>query len=148
MKPVYFVTNSKPASYNSANKTKYEGQLRSEFDDKYSSCYSGLPTSETNLKARIIYIHRLLSNIPDVDNLSKPIIDAFRSVIYKDDCLFAQRTANIIRYNDFDLTMVDATDLPQPVLDDFVDFVNKKEQHIVFFGVGNMNLSDIKIGQL
>ena len=146
MKPVYFVTNAKPVSYNAASKTKYEVQLREEFNNKYASSYSGLPTSDNNLKARVIYIHRLINNIPDIDNLSKPIIDAFRTVIYKDDCLIAQRTANIMKLDDFDMAMVDATSMPINVLRDFNGFVTRREQHIVFFGVSTMDLNEIRIG--
>ena len=148
MKPVYFVTNSKPASYNAGKKAKYENQLRSEFNSKYACCYSGLPTNETSLKARVIYLHRLINNVPDVDNISKPIIDAFRTVIYQDDSLIVQRTANILKLDDFDMAMVDATYMPQVIINDFNQFVNHKEQHLLFFGVSSLNLDEIKIGEI
>lgn len=43
----------------------------------------------------MVYIHQQRQGcIPDVDNLSKPIVDAFSGVIYEDDSQVIRRSAS------------------------------------------------------
>lgn len=146
---VYFVTNRKPLSHNKAGKSDaYKRALQNEFNTKYSRLYENIPFVDEKLKTAIVYIHSLRPGvIPDVDNLSKPIVDAFTGVIYKDDSLVVKRSATILPLSDFDFIVVDATDIPPKVLKDFDTYCENMEENIVLFSVDKISLSEIKIGE-
>ena len=99
---VYFVTEKRPISYNNKKQlADYEKKLKKEFKDKYKRIYITkgikLPTKKV-LATRVCVLHRFAkTQTPDVDNLSKPIVDAFRKVIYKDDSQVISRKADIRR---------------------------------------------------
>ena len=148
---VFYVTNTEPCSYNTKNKKKkqiFKATVQSEFSTKYSALYKGLPIKEKTLKAHVILIHQLIpGKTPDADNLSKPFIDAFCGIIYDDDRQIIRRTADILKLKDFDFMMVDATDMPVEIYDDFEKFYLNKENTILFFEVGEFLSSQIKIGE-
>ncbi len=50
---IYFVTNKRPLSYNS-KKSKYQNQLRGEYDRYFKHLYAGIPLSG-DLSIRIFY---------------------------------------------------------------------------------------------
>lgn len=147
---IFYVNNKQPKSYNHGGSSEqYKHTLKSDFNKKYASIYNGLPITKDTLQAHIVYIHqRHTGNIPDVDNISKPIIDSFIGVIYDDDSLIIRRTADIIKLNDFDFLSIDATNIPIEVYNDFEMYIEHKEKDIVFFEVGNFNYSFIKIGEI
>lgn len=82
--PIFYVTNKKPLSYNKKGPNeKYKQEFRDEFTNKYSMLYQNLPIEKDKLQSCIVYIHQLKPGcIPDVDNLSKPIVDSFSGIIY------------------------------------------------------------------
>jgi Holliday junction resolvase RusA-like endonuclease len=72
---------------------EYKQAFRDEFNAKYANLYSGLPYEKDRLQSCIVYIHQLKPGcIPDVDNLSKPIVDSFTGVMYKDDSQIIKRS--------------------------------------------------------
>ena len=147
---VYYVTNKKPLSHNkSASREKYKQSFRDEFNSKYAKLYNGLPIKNDRLQSIIVYIHQLKpGHIPDVDNLSKPIVDAFSGVIYIDDRQIIKRSAIILELKDFDFITVDATNMPSEIFDDFITYREKNEENIVLFEVDEISLDTIKIGDL
>lgn len=128
---------------------KYKADIQDEFIQKYAHLYQDLPITQNTLQAHLVYIHQLRpGNIPDIDNLSKPIVDSFIGIIYQDDSLILRRTADILTLKDFDFVTVDATDMPIEIYNDFNDFYLKNEPHILFFEVANFSSQQIKIGEL
>lgn len=147
---IYYVTNKKPLSYNQKGKNdKYKEAFRNEFRMLYAHLYDGLPIKTKTLQSNIVYIHQLRQGcIPDVDNLSKPIVDAFTGVIYEDDKQIIRRSANIIELKDLDFVAVDATNMPAEILDAFENYYENKESNIIYFEVGEFDASQIRIGEL
>lgn len=147
---IYYVTNKKPLSHNrSGSNKKCKEEFRKEFSALYAHLYTGLPIKEKTLQSNIVYIHQVRQGcIPDVDNLSKPIVDAFSGIMYMDDKQIIRRSASIVALKDFDFVAVDATDMPQEILEAFENYYENKESNIVYFEVGEFDVSQIRIGEL
>ena len=148
---IYYVTNKKPLSYNNARKKeKYKQEFQEEFKTLYGHLYPNLPIHQKTLQSNIVYIHHQLKNgcVPDVDNLSKPIVDTFTGVIYDDDRQIIRRAANIIELKDFDFFAVDETNMPIEIFEAFETYYENKEQNIIYFEVGEFSVSQIKIGEM
>ena len=148
MNPVYYVDNKKPLSHNDSGKERYKQYHSERFRDRYASLYSGLPTTDNNLKTELVYIHNVIykDQLPDVDNLSKPIIDAFSGVIYRDDCQVIERSAKRLKLEDLNVVSIEYSYMPPQVSEDLEDFLQKREKHIVLLTVSNIRLADITIG--
>lgn len=149
---IYYVTNKKPLSHNKrGSNDRYKIEFQNEFNEKYAHLYTeySLPLSEGTLKSCIVYIHQCRpGTIPDVDNLSKPIVDAFTGIIYEDDGLIVKRSAVILKLADFDFSTVDATDMPLEILEAFDEYYTNKEENIILFGVDTIELNTIKVGEI
>lgn len=148
--PIYYVTNKKPLSHNKKGSNgKYKQEFRDEFNLKYSKLYKNLPIEKDKLQSCIVYIHQLKpGHIPDVDNLSKPIVDAFTGVMYKDDSQIIKRSAIILELKDFDFVTVDATNMPLEIYEDFNTYQEAKEENIILFEIDQVVLGTIKIGEI
>lgn len=147
---VYYVTNKQPISHNgSGSSSRRKQEFKDDFNATYGHLYVGLPIKNKTLQSNIVYIHQQRpGNIPDVDNLSKPMVDAFSGVIYEDDRQIIRRSASIIELKDFDIVSVDATNMPVEIFEAFEDYYERKETNIVFFEVGEFDVSQIKVGEL
>lgn len=147
---IFYVTNKKPLSHNKGgSREAYKQAFRDEFNAKYAKLYSGLPYEKEMLQSSIVYIHQLKPGcIPDVDNLSKPIVDSFTGIMYKDDSQIIKRNAIILKLKDFDFVTVDATNMPLEIYEDLNTYHENKENHIVLFEVDQVVLSTIKIGEI
>lgn len=147
---IYYVTNKKPLSHNQKGKNdKYKEAFRNEFTSSYAHLYTGLPIKNKTLQSNIVYIHQLRQGcIPDVDNLSKPIVDAFTGIMYEDDRQIIRRSANIIELKDFDFVSVDATNMPVEIFEAFENYYENNECNIIYFEVGEFDASQIRIGEL
>lgn len=146
---IFYVTNRKPLSHNkSASHEKYKQLFRDEFNKKYAKLYNNLPIEKGPLQSCVVYVHQLRPGvIPDVDNLSKPIVDSFSGVIYKDDRLIIKRSAIILELKEFDFVTIDATNMPPEVYNDFNEYHENKEENIVLFEVAEISLDTIRIGE-
>lgn len=147
---VFYVTNIHPRSHNRGGSSDgYKQTLQQDFNSRYSQLYENLPIKNQELQTHVVYIHQLRQGcIPDVDNLSKPIVDAFIGIIYEDDNLIIRRTADILKLADFDFMSVDATNMPLQVYQAFENYYLGNERNILFFEVGNFDKSKIKIGEV
>ena len=147
---IYYVTNKRPLSHNRrGSDPNQKEEFKKEFLDTYGHLYTGLPIEEKTLQSNIVYIHQQRQGcIPDVDNLSKPIVDAFSGVIYVDDSQIIRRSASIIALKDFDFVSVDATNMPTEILEAFGKYYEEKESNIIYFEVGEFDASQIRIGEL
>ena len=147
---IFYVTNKKPLSHNMKKSINYyKEQFCKEFNNKYARLYNDLPFKNEKLQSCIVYIHQLRKGcIPDVDNLSKPIVDTFNGIMYLDDSQIIKRSAIILELKDFDFVTIDATHMPIEVYEDFMSYHNNKEQNIILFQVDKVSLENIRIGEL
>lgn len=147
--PIYYVTNKKPLSHNKGgSKREYKQMLRDEFGTKYARLYNGLPIQKEILQSNIVYIHQVKDEcMPDVDNLSKPIVDAFSGVMYRDDSQIIKRSALRLKRSEFQFVTIDATNMPAEIYDDLMEYYDNKETHIVLFEVDRVSLGTIKVGE-
>ena len=147
---IYYVTNKQPLSHNrGGSNTKRKEEFKKDFQDAYGHLYTGLPIKDKTLQSNIVYIHQQRKGcVPDVDNLSKPIVDAFSGVIYEDDSQVIRRSASIIALKDFDFVAVDATNMPVEILEAFENYYENNESNIIYFEVGEFDASQIRIGEL
>lgn len=148
---VYYITNKKPPSHNKNGAQAHNKIVfGNDFVNNYGKLYPNLPLSENHLQSLILYIHHQLQkgNIPDVDNLSKPLVDAFSGIIYNDDRQIIKRTAIIMELKDFDFVNVDATNMPYEVYNALSTYYYNNENHIVFFKIDSIALEDITIGEI
>lgn len=147
---IFYITNIHPRSHNRGGSSEpYKQTLQKDFNSKFGHLYDNLPITNQELQTHVVYIHQLRHGcIPDVDNLSKPIVDAFVGVIYKDDSLIIRRTADILKLGDFDFMSVDATNMPIEIYQTFEKFYLENEQNILFFEVGSFDKSKIRIGEV
>ena len=147
---VFYVTNKKPRSHNkNGSSDSYKKGLQDEFQSKYAHLYQDLPIKNTTLQARIICIHQFQKGcVPDVDNISKPIVDSFTGIIYEDDKLIIRRIADILERKDFKMMMFEATSMPLEIYQAFETYYSNNEKHIIFYEVTDFLPSQIKIGEL
>lgn len=147
---IYYVTNKQPLSHNrGGSNAKRKEEFKKDFQDTYGHLYTGLPIKDKTLQSNIVYIHQQRKGcVPDVDNLSKPIVDAFSGVIYEDDSQVIRRSASIIALKDFDFVAVDATNMPMEILEAFENYYENNESNIIYFEVGEFDASQIRIGEL
>lgn len=147
--PIFYVTNKKPLSHNKGGSNReYKKTLRDEFIRKYASLYEGLPIQKDKLQSNIVYVHQVKDECtPDVDNLSKPIVDAFSGVMYRDDSQIIKRSALRLKRSEFQFVTIDATNIPAEIYNDLMEYYDNKETHIVLFEVDRVSLGTIKVGE-
>jgi Holliday junction resolvase RusA-like endonuclease len=123
-------------SYNSRKRKKpYHRKLQREFN-KYKEHYDEKIPLEVDLSSYLVYIYdRPEVEIGDVDNISKPIIDAFKTVIYKDDNLVRKRCVEKMKYEDYEMIEIDFTNVPYSVFNDYQQFIENKEKDIILLEV-------------
>ena len=101
-----------PLSYNSRNvnnKKAYSNQIRSAFLRKYKGAVPRFPADE-ELYARVYFFMSDGVNI-DCDNISKPIWDAVRGLVYEDDRNIEFRTASVIDVNIHPFNIIDTSSI-------------------------------------
>jgi len=117
--------------------------LTKEFE-AYKCLYSNLPLEE-KLYSKIIYIHK--KNITtDVDNISKPFVDAFKGIIYQDDILIDHRTCSKIKLEDLGLFELNLSVLPTEISERFSQLLESQNEHIVYYEIGIFSEDMVFIG--
>ena len=123
---IYYVSKNKPLSHNkNGSKKEYKDMYVNDFNNRYSYLYPNIPIKNDMLQSKLVYIFHDIkeSNIPDVDNLSKPIVDAFSGVIYKDDRQIVQRSASRIGLENLQFITIEFTKMPGAVANDLNEFI-------------------------
>ena len=131
---VCFVSGQKPKSIQAGGGVgAYKQRLQQEFE-QYKGIFSNLPLTD-NLYSKIIYIHANSSEI-DVDNMSKPFVDAFKGIIYPDDNIINHRICSKIKFDDLDLYELQIDLLPIEVIEELDRLITDKNPHISYFEIG------------
>lgn len=129
----------KPKSHQSGGKNaRYKAQLVA------SARVHGARVLSGPLYARIIWF-QLKTTPGDVDNVTKPILDALRDVVYHDDDQIVRRLTEkaVTSSRSFSMTPSEApTDTAQSELETLVG----TEQHVLYVEVGPVTDSRIAFG--
>ena len=147
MEEVYFAFDFKPKSYNSKQMEPYHNLLRELFERKYAHLYSNIPFKENvDIQTNLLYLDRTSSKsqMMDIDNISKPIIDSFCGVIYNDDKQVVRRMATHLRAISYNLTEIDVTDIPFFVYESIETVISGKKTQAVVLKVSKIDLKELK----
>jgi Holliday junction resolvase RusA-like endonuclease len=91
----------------------------------------------------LVYYFRKTNTGTDADNISKPIWDCLKGILFDDDKQIKLRTAGIIDLSKTELSLIDVTGIPGNLLIDFLDAI-ETEEHIVYIECGRLNYSLFK----
>lgn len=141
---ICFVKDKRPISYNSKKKSTYQRELKKAFES-YKAFYSQLPL-EGELSSNIVYFYRDQKGTLDVDNLSKPFIDAFSGIIYHDDSQIKHRECSCVSLRCDQNFEINYSGLKEKTAKKLEDYINKGAKHILYFEVGDFSLKQVKIG--
>lgn len=141
---VCFVSNLKPVSIQASGVQNYKRRLINEFDN-FKTIFTEIPL-RNDLYSKIIYMHSKKTDI-DVDNMSKPFVDAFKNIIYPDDNIINHRICSKIKLDDFMTFDLNLSILPDEVAEKFDELLQNGDEHIVYFEVGNFKNSMVRIGE-
>ena len=143
MNKVYTMYDNRPVSYNAKTNSKnnYKNALQNKFRNDYAQCYACLPLT-ANLESRFIYYTRVQDQC-DIDNISKPTIDAFNGCIYKDDKQIIQRIATRYDLTPFETISIDCSNMPFEVANDINQCLQSKSEHLLICSFAPIDRSDL-----
>lgn len=123
---------------------KYEERLKAEARSRYEG-----PLTSGKLFVRVLWFHRvsLLQDDPDTDNISKPIVDAMREVVYPDDNVVVKRLAQRIDMTGGlgSITLRDKG-APSGAIDDLLALLGGSDPHVVYVEVGLLDGEEVALG--
>lgn len=126
-------------SYNNALKEAAQEEL------ELMNLQSDVLFDEQNLYSNIVYFHRISNNI-DADNLSKPILDALRTIVYKDDVQILKRTVTKIDLNaNYSLSN---ENVPLTLYNKLLEATNDNStRHLLFVEIGIVDMLEVTFGR-
>lgn len=144
---VYTTYNKKPISHNSADtkaKTRYRKDLQNQFVAKYQKLYTGLPIKDT-VEIRIAYYNRVRyrNQCIDIDNISKPTVDAYKGYIYEDDRQVIQRIAMKYDVAPLEIVDIDCSDMPFEVAREIEVNMKSNCEHMIIFSVTTITKKEL-----
>ena len=134
-----FIVNSQPKSYNSQKTQKYKDLILAAFRNRFPD---HVPI-ETKLYGLIYHFFRRDIGI-DADNLSKPIWDCLRDVLYKDDKQIKMRTAGSFDVTANGLITLDFSGLPETIIDELFGAM-ETEEHVLYIECGDFSMDMIRL---
>ena len=127
-----FIIKVKPKSYNSwgsasvAKKTNYRHLIESSFNN----AYPGHIPLDTDLYGSVYHFFQRDIGI-DADNLSKPIWDCLREILFDDDKRVKMRVAGSFDLTTNDFTILDFSGLPGMIIDTLLEAI-ETEEHVLY----------------
>lgn len=94
-----------------------------------------------------LYIHKDDRGILDVDNLSKPFIDAFSDVIYKDDFLIKYRQCASISSKDCRNIEINYSHMEPKVAEELDRLIRTDARDILYLEIEDFSLRQVRIGR-
>ena len=137
-----FVVSTKPKSYNSKDKKKaleYQIQMQVAFAKSYPR--HSLLTED--LYGMIYHFFRRNIGI-DADNLSKPVWDGLKGIVFEDDKQVKLRIAGSFDLTANDLTVLDFSGLPGAVIASLLEAV-ETEEHVLYVECGRFTTDMIRL---
>ncbi len=137
-----FVVSTKPKSYNSKDKKKalqYQHHMQVAFTESYP--VHALLTED--LYGLIYHFFRQNIGI-DADNLSKPIWDSLKGIVFKDDKQVKMRIAGSFDLTANDLTVLNFSGLPGAVIASLLEAI-ETEEHVLYVECGRFTTDMIRL---
>lgn len=137
-----FIVSIKPKSYNSKDKRKaleYQDRMKAAFMDTYPA---HTPLTE-ELYGLIYHFFRSSIGI-DADNLSKPVWDSLRGVLFDDDKQVKLRIAGSFDLTANDLTVLDFSGLPGLTITSLLEAI-ETEEHVLYVECGRFTTDIIRL---
>jgi len=100
------------------------------------------PYSDTELYGIVYYFFNKNSGT-DADNISKPIWDCLKGILFEDDKLIKLRTAGAFDLTKNDLSVIDFSGVKGEVVADMLDAFDN-DDHIVYIECGALDFSMFK----
>lgn len=140
------VVARRPVSYNSGGKARYQEAIRDEARRRMANA---MPASGT-LYIRIVWFHSIrltARDDVDVDNMSKPIVDALKDVVFTDD---AQLSLRLVQKVDAARAFTFEGNIqPRPeVVTELNDLLGENQAHILYIEVGESSVQRITFGPI
>ncbi|WP_020603382.1 RusA family crossover junction endodeoxyribonuclease [Spirosoma spitsbergense] len=136
-----FIISTRPKSYNSKKSLAYENQLRVT----YSANYPIHVPVETDLYGLVHHFFRRDIGI-DADNLSKPVWDALRGLLFADDKQVKLRIAGSFNLSTNDFTTIDFSGLSGSMITSLLDALQEEtDEHILYVECGKFTTDMIKL---
>ncbi|MHB1682103.1 MAG: RusA family crossover junction endodeoxyribonuclease [Bacilli bacterium] len=136
-----FLLAEAPRSFNAKKKERYYQAIQ----NAYNSYVGALRSSINGFYIRIYYFSAFPLNI-DADNISKPIVDALRTVAYTDDNEVVYRICAKIDLRMHKYDDIDVNGVPSDVAEPFVDAISS-EEHLLYIEIGPFEPDMIQFGR-
>ncbi|MBO0936192.1 RusA family crossover junction endodeoxyribonuclease [Fibrella sp. HMF5335] len=141
-----FILNTKPKSYNSWAKAsgsgiRYKDALTNALMSFHPDCVSG----EQDMYGLVYHFYKKQEGL-DADNLSKPIWDCLRGVLYTDDSQVKLRLAGSFNLLDpvYDYQALDFTGISGDIVSALLNAF-ETEQHILYVECGTFSADLIRL---
>jgi hypothetical protein len=135
--PAIIITPKKPLAHRSGGERKYQSFLKGEARHSISIPLAG------RLYSKAYYFHRGKSDI-DADNLSKPILDAFKGIIYHDDAQVVLRVVSKINLETDTYELIQ-DGIPPDRYQRLIELISS-EQHVLYLEVGELTSFRLNLG--
>ncbi|GAB4045083.1 RusA family crossover junction endodeoxyribonuclease [Spirosoma litoris] len=134
-----FIVNAQPKSYNSRKPQNYQRLIVSAFKENYPA-HAPL---EIELYGLIYHFFRRDIGI-DADNLSKPIWDSLKGVVFDDDKQIKMRIAGSFDLTANDFTVIDFSGLPGKDIGLLLEAI-ETEEHVLYVECGSFTMDMIRL---
>ena len=145
MSDVYYAFADRPLSHNQAGSTaEYKQKIADDFRKKFLTNYPFLPFPLTeDLQTDILYLDgtKAKTQVTDIDNISKPLVDALRGVVYIDDSQVVRRVATRFSMCSYSVTTLDFKGIPFSAFNIVDTAIKRKKDQIVIMRIKEIDLN-------
>jgi hypothetical protein len=136
-----FLCTHRPRSVNARTTGRFQQLIR----EAYLNYYPAGERLHHPLYGIVYYFHNKPNQL-DADNLSKPIWDALKGLVYDDDLIIQLRHAGVIDLSRTDMTLFDLSKMPDKVAIDFIGMIGSKS-NILYVEFGKLDQGMFIFGQ-
>jgi Holliday junction resolvase RusA-like endonuclease len=94
MLPVEFIVVGTPMSHQCHNKQRLREWREAVAEEARNAMPPGIEPTDVRIEVQVVYYFQRGPTLPDEDNLLKPIQDAMRGLVYRDDDQVTDGTAS------------------------------------------------------
>jgi hypothetical protein len=125
---------------NAKGRPKYQQKLQ-------ELCKGQIPElsmQDGELYAAIYYFHKVPAT-QDADNISKPILDALKGLMYTDDRVVKLRQAAMVDLRSRPLELLDLSRMPDSIFGAFIEELDSQD-YTVYIEIGRLDYRQIQFG--
>jgi Holliday junction resolvase RusA-like endonuclease len=140
-------TDIVPKSYNSARlkkagKAHYFERIQAAFSNQNPDFKTD---SNSELYIQVFFFSPNDRNLPDADNISKPICDALANVAYSDDKQLVMRTAAVVSLNEREISL---DTIPDTISDLMEKEVIQNQKPLLYVYIGKFQFDMIQFSEI